>query len=313
MQSLEKIQYKKFLIPLLTGLVLWLATPLRPETLSVAAWHMFALFVATIIGCITQPLPIGAVAIIAFTLTTLTKTVPIDKAITGFGNASIWLIAMAFFISRGFIKTGLGRRIAFIFVRTFGKKTLGLAYSLIGVDLILAPATPSNTARAGGIMYPIIKSLAQAFGSDPKNKTERKMGSFLIFSEFHGNTITSAMFLTAMAGNPLAQSLAKSNHVNLEWMNWFLAGIIPGLISLILVPFIIYKMYPPQIKATPNAREWANKQLAKMGKVTLPEKIMTAVFVVALILWITGSFIHVDATLTAFIALALLLITGVLS
>ncbi|KRL00573.1 anion permease [Liquorilactobacillus capillatus] len=313
MQSLEKIQYKKFLIPLLTGLILWFATPLRPETLSVAAWHMFALFVATIIGCITQPLPIGAVAIIAFTLTTLTKTVPIDKAITGFGNGSIWLIAMAFFISRGFIKTGLGRRIAFIFVRAFGKKTLGLAYSLIGVDLILAPATPSNTARAGGIMYPIIKSLAQAFGSDPKNKTERKMGSFLVFAEFQGNIITSAMFLTAMAGNPLAQSLAKSNHVDLEWMDWFLAGLVPGLISLLVVPFIIYKMYPPQIKATPNAREWADKQLTKMGRITLPEKIMTLVFLVALILWVVGSFIHVDATLTAFIALALLLITGVLS
>ncbi|GAJ26716.1 2-oxoglutarate/malate translocator [Liquorilactobacillus sucicola DSM 21376 = JCM 15457] len=313
MQSLENIKYKKFLIPLLTGLVLWFATPLRPAALSITAWHMFALFVATIIGCITQPLPIGAVAIIAFTLTTLTKTVPIDKAITGFGNGSIWLIAMAFFISRGFIKTGLGRRIAFVFVRAFGKRTLGLAYSLIGVDLILAPATPSNTARAGGIMYPIIKSLAQAFGSDPKNKTERKMGSFLIFAEFQGNTITSAMFLTAMAGNPLAQSLAKSNNVDLEWMNWFLAGLVPGVISLLLVPFIIYKMYPPQIKATPNAREWADKQLKKMGKVTLPEKIMTVVFIVALLLWIVGSFIHVDATLTAFIALTLLLITGVLS
>lgn len=124
MQSLEKIQYKKFIFPVLTGLVLWFATPLRPELLSIATWYMFALFAATILGCITQPLLIGAVSIVAFTITTLTKTVSIDKAITGFGNGSIWLIAMAFFISRDFIKTGLGRRIAFVFVRTFGKKAL---------------------------------------------------------------------------------------------------------------------------------------------------------------------------------------------
>ena len=135
--------------------------------------------------------------------------VDIKTAVQGFGNNSIWLIAMAFFISRGFVKTGLGRRIALQFVKLFGKKTLGLAYSLVGVDLILAPATPSNTARAGGIMFPIIKSLSESFGSSPKDGTERKMGAFLIFTEFQGNPITAAMFLTAMAGNPLAQNLAE--------------------------------------------------------------------------------------------------------
>ena len=226
MKSLEKVDYKKFIVPVIVGLIIWFATPLRPVAISVAGWHMFALFVATIIACITQPLPIGAVSIIAFALVVLTRTVPMEKAIVGFGNASIWLIAMAFFIARGFIKTGLGRRIALIFVKLFGKRTLGLAYSLIGVDLILAPAMPSNTARAGGIMYPIIESLAKEFDSDPKKKTERKIGSFLIFAEYHGNMITSAMFMTAMAGNPLVQTLAKSNGVHLQWMDWFLAGLV---------------------------------------------------------------------------------------
>lgn len=234
--TLQKINYRKFLVPVLVGIILWLLSPMKPDGISLTAWHMFAIFVATIIGCITQPLPIGAVAVIGFTLTVLTGEVPMEDAISGFGNNSIWLIAMAFFISRGFIKTGLGTRIALNFVKLFGKKTLGLAYSLIGVDLVLSPATPSNTARAGGIMYPIINSLSRSFGSSPESHTERKMGSFLIFSEFHGNTITSAMFLTAMAGNPLAQSLAKGAHVSITWMNWFTAALIPGILSLIVVP-----------------------------------------------------------------------------
>ncbi|GAY72224.1 anion permease [Lentilactobacillus curieae] len=311
--SLEKIDYKKFIAPLLVGLIIWFASPIKPASVSMAGWHMFAIFVATIIGCITQPLPIGGVAIIGFTITVLTGVVPIDTAITGFGNASIWLIVMAFFISRGFIKTGLGRRIAFHFVKMFGRKTLGLAYSLIGVDLILAPATPSNTARAGGIMYPIINSLSESFGSSPKDGTQRKIGSFLLYAEFQGDIITAAMFMTAMAGNPLAQSLAKSLGVHITWMGWFLAALVPGIISLILVPFIIYKIYPPEIKETPNARQWAESQLSEMGPMSKPEKSMTAVFVVALLLWVLGSFIHVDATVTAFIALSLLLLLGVLS
>lgn len=310
--TLEKLNYKKFLIPVIVGLVIWLLSPIKPAGVSLAAWHMFAIFVATIIGCITQPLPIGGVAIIGFTITVLTGTVKMDTAIVGFGNSSIWLIAMAFFISRGFIKTGLGRRIAVLFVRMFGKSTLGLAYSLLGVDLILAPATPSNTARAGGIMYPIIKSLAEAFGSDPKKGTERKMGSFLIFAEFHGDLITAAMFLTAMAGNPLAQSLAGQLNVKISWMGWFLAGLVPGLISLIVIPFVIYKMFPPEIKKTPDAKDWANKQLDEMGKFSLPEKLMSGIFVIALLLWILGGTLGIDATLTAFIALSLLILSGIL-
>ena len=191
---------------------------------------------------------IGAVSIIGFTIMVLVGIMDTKSAVEGFGNSSIWLIAMAFFISRGFVKTGLGRRIALLFVKLFGKKTLGLAYSLVGVDLILAPATPSNTARAGGIMF-LSLNLSESFGSTPKDGTERKMGAFLIFTEFQGNLITAAMFLTAMAGNPIAQSLAeKTAHVHITWMNWFVAAIVPGLISLIVVPFIIYKMYPQLLK-----------------------------------------------------------------
>lgn len=310
----NNVKYKKFILPIVVGLLIWALTPFKPDALDTQAWYMFAIFVATIIACITQPMPIGAVSIIGFTLTVLVGVVDIKTAVQGFGNNSIWLIAMAFFISRGFVKTGLGRRIALQFVKLFGKKTLGLAYSLVGVDLILAPATPSNTARAGGIMFPIIKSLSESFGSSPKDGTERKMGAFLIFTEFQGNLITAAMFLTAMAGNPLAQNLAeKTAHVHITWMNWFLAALVPGLVSLIVGPFIIYKMYPPTVKETPNAKQWAENELANMGPISIAEKFMTGIFIVALALWVTGSFIHVDATLTAFIALALLLLTGVLT
>ncbi|UOG12657.1 DASS family sodium-coupled anion symporter [Limosilactobacillus fermentum] len=313
MKNLEKVNYRGFIWPVIVGVILWLLTPMKPAAVPVAGWHMFALFVGTIIACITRPLPIGGVSILAFALTVLTGTLPMDKAILGFGNSSIWMIAMAFFIARGFIKTGLGRRIALNFVRLFGKKTLGLAYSLIGVDLIMAPATPSNTARAGGVLYPIIKSLAQSFGSDPKDGTERKIGSFLVFAEYHGDMITAAMFMTAMAANPLVQTLAKSSGVNISWGGWFLAALVPGIISLIVVPWLIYKMYPPEIKEAPNAKQWAEKELDQMGKMTLPEKLMAVIFIIALVLWMTGSLTKIDASLAAFLTLGLLLVVGVLS
>lgn len=162
-------------------------------------------------------------------------------------------------------------------------------------------------------MFPIIKSLAQTFGSDPEKGTERKIGSFLIFTEFHANAITAAMFLTAMAGNPIAQAFAAKQGVDITWMNWFLAALVPGILSLIIVPFLIYKMYAPEVKETPDAKDWAAGELHEMGKISKPEIMMIVGFVIALALWILGSFIGIDSATTGFLVIGFLLIAGVLS
>ncbi|MCH5461877.1 anion permease [Lactobacillus sp. LC28-10] len=311
--TLNKVNYKKFILPIVVGLIIWFLAPIKPAAVSLVAWHMLAIFIATILACITQPLPIAGSALIGITLSVLLGVVKMEDAASGFGNDTVWMIGMAYFLSRGFINTGLGRRIALIFVRLFGKRTLGLSYALIGVDLVTAPATPSNTARAGGIVMPIIESLSETFGSSPKDGTQSKIGSYLMFTEFHGDIITSGMFMTAMAPNLVAVALAKGMHVQISWMGWFIAALVPGIICLLLVPWLIYKMYPPEIKETPNAKEWADKELAEMGKMSLPEKIMASVFVVALLLWMISSFIGLEASTVAFLAVVLLLLTGVLS
>lgn len=306
------VKIPQLLITLAVGCVIWFIP--TPSGLSVSAWHLLAIFGATILALIIKPLPLGAVAILAITSTVLTGTLKLEDALTGFSNPTIWLIVAAFFISRGFIKTGLGNRIAYIFVRQFGKKTLGLSYSLLASDLILAPAMPSVTARSGGIVFPIIRSLSDTFGSKVEDGTERKMGSFLTTVAFQGSAVTSAMFLTAMAGNPLIVSLAKSIiGVNITWMGWFLAAVVPGLVSLIVIPLIIYKIYPPEIKETSGAFDIANQKLKEMGPLKKQEWYMLGVFGLILVLWIFGSKIGIDATTTGLIGLCVLLLSGVLS
>ncbi len=313
MKSFEKVKYQNFILPIIVGLVFWLTTNFRPEGVTVNAWHMLAIFIATIIGCITLPLPIAGVTLIGFTIMIGVGLSPIDEALGAFGNSSAWLIAMAFMISRGIIKSGLGRRIALYFVRTFGKKSLGLGYAIAGIDLIVSPATPSNGARAGGVVYPLIQSLAQTFGSNPGDETRKKMGAYLTFTEFQTNVITSSLFMTACAPNLIAVALAGKVGVHLTWMGWLAASIVPAAICLAVVPYFVYKMYPPTVKETPNAKEWADGELAKMGAMTKPEKAMAAIFILTLALWMFSSVIGLDATYIAFISMSLLLITGILT
>jgi DASS family divalent anion:Na+ symporter len=284
-----------------------------PAGLTDTGWHILGIFLATITALIIKPIPMGATAMMSVVFLVLTKSIAMPDALSGFSNTTIWLIVMAFFISRGIIKTGLGERLAYLFVRKFGKKTINLAYALVASDMLIAPAMPSNTARAGGILSPIVRSLSTAFGSDPKDGTERKIGSYLTTTVFQCDMVISAMFLTAMAANPLAVSIAKDVlNVDITWGGWFLAALVPGVLSLILIPLIIYTIYPPEIKETPKAAEFAEKKLKEMGPLTKAEKSMTFVFVLLIALWIFGGSIGIDETLTAFIGLVILILTGVL-
>ena len=310
---LDKFEWKKWLLPVGIGLILWLVTPIRPTAINITAWHLFAIFIATIVACVTKPLPMMATTIIAVVIATLTGIFKMDEVTAGFGNSTAWMVAMCMFMAAGFIKSGLGKRIAYFFVKTFGKRTLGLAYALSLVETVLAIGIPSNNARVNGIMYPIIDNLSKEMGSDPKKGTERDMGSFLVFNEYEVNIVTSTMFLTGLAGNMVALGIAKTQNISISWMQWFLAAIVPGLISLLVVPFILYKIYPPKIKETPNAHDWADDKLKKLGKMTSAEKIMGIVFLLSVILWLVGPEFGIDATQVSFIAVALLLICGVIN
>ena len=245
--------------------------------------------------------------------TALTGTLTLSESLSGFSHPVIWLIVSAFFISRGFIKTGLGARIAYLFMVAVGRKSLGLGYSMVATDLVLAPAIPSNTARSGGIIFPILTSVAKSYGSDPRDGTARRIGSFLIQTSFQGTVITSAMFLTAMAGNPLAAKLAGDEGVEITWGGWALAAIVPGLVSLAVVPWILYKVYPPEIKETPAATEIARKRLVEMGKLKSSEWTMLGTFCLLLLLWILGGELGIHSTTAAFVGLVVLLLRGALT
>ena len=309
------------------ALIIWFVIPV-PAGVTANAWHLLALFVATIAAIIGKAMPIGALSIVAIALvavTGVTNATPggaIADALSSFANPLIWLIGVSIMISRGIIKTGLGSRIGYYFISVWGKKTIGISYALALSELILAPVTPSNTARGGGIIHPIMRAIAGSYDSDPAKGTQGRIGRFLALTNYHANPITSAMFITATAPNPLVVKLiadASGAQINLSWGTWALAMLLPGLVAMAVMPWVIYMLYPPEIKETPNAAAFARERLTALGPITRGEGTMLGIFAVLLILWagipalLLGPGWAVDATTTAFIGLTLCLLTGVLS
>ncbi len=302
----------KLFVPVVAGILIYACG--TPEGMDPRGWKLFAIFASTIIAIILKPLPMGAVALLSMIIAVITKTLDLGtEALSGYGSPVIWLVVYVFFIARGFIKTRLGTRLAYFFVSLLGKRTLGLGYGIVATELLIAPVIPSNAARAGGIMYPILKSIAESLGSKVGDGTERRLGAFLTQVCNHGNLITSAMFLTAMAANPMAQSIAREQGVLFSWGDWFLAACVPGLLSAIIIPFVLYIIYPPQEKVLPHAVQLAKNHLKEMGPMSRSEWLMTFIFLFMLIFWVQGHHWGIDSTVTALMGLGLLVLTGVLT
>lgn len=300
------------LIAFATGACIWFS-PL-PVGIEPKAWQLLAVFVGLIVGLIGKALPMGGISFLALTLLIVTHTLTIKEAFSGFSNPIIWLVVAAFLISKSFIKTKIGMRLAYLLVALLGKKTIGLGYGVAATELILAPAIPSNTARAGGVIFPIVRALALSFGSSPERHSQRLMGSYLILTAYYCNLITSAMFITAMAANPLILAILLDNEIPLTWGQWALAASIPGILSLILIPWIVHRLYPPEIKNTPEAKNLAIKHLREMGPLSKYEWITMGVFFLLITLWMMGeSSLGIDSTTVAFVGVCILMITGVLT
>lgn len=302
-----------FLLSISIGLIVRFFVP-KPVEVTAQAWQLLSIFLSTIAGLVLSPLPVGAWAFLGLTTSVVTKTLTFTAAFSAFTNEVIWLIVISFFFARGFVKTGLGDRIATYFVKWMGKSTLGLSYGLVFSEVLIAPAMPSTTARAGGVFLPIIKSLALSAGSEPNSPTSKRLGSFLVQNQFQCAANSSALFLTAAAQNLLCVKLAEELGVIISnpWVTWFKAASLPAFVCLLATPLILYKLCPPEIKDTPEAPAMATKKLETMGPVTKNEWIMVSTMLFAVSLWILGDAIGIASAVTAMVGLSILLVSGVL-
>jgi DASS family divalent anion:Na+ symporter len=290
--------------------LLWWSPP--PEGLTVQAWRLFALFGTSIFSVVVGALPILTASIFAAALSVLTGLLAPEAAYAGFANGTILLIVIAFLVASAVVKCGLGTRCGHWIVSRFGRSTLGLSYSIFLLDAVIAPAFPSNTARSG-VLYPLALSLATAAGASPDRPDRRRLGAFLMFSGIASLSVSSALWLTAMAANPLGTEIARGHGVEIGFGRWLVASSVPTLCAMALLPMLLYRIIKPEVQKTPEAPAAARKALAALGPLTRPEWIVLVVFVVMVALWASAATLGLDSTAIAFLGLGALLVTGVIT
>ena len=295
---------------IIVGLAIVMIPP--PAGITPQGWRLLAIFAATIVGSIFQPVPGAAVVMLGVSAAAFTGALPVAEALGGYADPIVWMVLAAFFISRGMVNTGLGRRVAFLFIRALGKRSLGLGYALVCTDMLLAMVIPSNAARAGGVLFPVTRSLAEAYDSKP-GATAARLGAFLICLVYQCEVIICAMFLTGQASNVLIAKFAQEvTGRTLSYSQWALAAIVPGIVSLLVVPQLIYRVFPPEIKHTPAAADFAREELKRMGAMSGGEKLMLLTFLLVASLWMTSSLHGIHYAVVALLGICILLLSGVL-
>ena len=208
-----------------------------PTGLKITAYHTAVIFISTIAAIITNRLPTGATALIGMTFfiildptQTGSSKLSLAAALQDFDNPLIWLIVIATLLATAFTKTGLGKRIALLLLSKFGQSTLRISYCLGIADFIIAPGTPSNTARAS-IVSPIADSLVKTI-----NKDDKKLGQFLLSSSSAMNDASAIGFSTGFAGNAALLGIAATvAGVSLDFASWAFYLLIPALVLLLIV------------------------------------------------------------------------------
>jgi L-tartrate/succinate antiporter len=302
-----------------------------PAGLAPHAWYFFAIFAGVIVGLVVEPFPGPAISLFGVTLATVLApwvlyspediarpgfnavNAALTWALSGFGNSTVWLIFGAFMFALGYEKTGLGRRIALLLVRAMGRRTLTLGYAVTVADTLLAPFTPSTTARSAGTIFPVIRNLPPLYDSKPNDPSARKIGSYLMWTALAATCINSSMFLTGMAPNLLAVEIVKKTaKLDISWMDWLTAFAPVGVILLVSLPLLVYVLYPPTIKEGSEVPAWADEELRTMGGLSRREIILAVLVLLALAMWIFGGD-FVNATTAALIVVSLMVLTRIVS
>jgi len=315
-------------LPLAAAIILLLLP--APAGLSATGWHFFAVFIGVILGLMLEPLPsavisLAGVALIAvfspyFLFTPAQMAAPgfqlasdgFRWAVSGFADATVWLVLGAFMFAAGYKKTRFGERLALICVKYLGRRSLTLGYAITFADLALSPFTPSNTARSGGTIFPIIANLPPLYDSKPNDKSARKIGSYLMWTAITATCITSSLFMTALAPNILALRLIKTAGApDISWAAWFFAFAPLGILLLLIMPLLTYFIYPPEVKQNAQVPLWAEKELRNMGPLSVKEILLLIYVAAALLLWIFAKS-WVEPAMAALAMIVLMLISGVL-
>jgi anion transporter len=244
--------------------------------------------------------------IIILILVLLQTSVGVDHLVSSvlstYGTSGLWIIVSGFILATAMDISGLAKRLALSVVSSLGANPRYVILSVALVNLLIAPLSPSTTAKAF-LMLPICIGLIQAFNA----KKGSAYAAAIMLMSLAANNIASTAFLTATVPNPISASYMAAAGLKLSWTDWFIMAFPLTVVLLIAAWVIIEFMFKPDVKESKKALQDIVKMKMKLGPMKREEKIVAILFLAALVLWITEKYIPYAGLISLILSLLLLL------
>jgi DASS family divalent anion:Na+ symporter len=274
---------------------------------------MLILFVATMVGIIIEAMSMVGVLFVSLFVASVTGTVNLKThGFVGFSNIVPWVLFFVISLSKTITDSSIGPRIAYYFMKIFGRSALGLAYSISISEFILSLVLPSNTARSACMGYPIVNSLSKYVGKTLGKEYETAIGGFLAFTYSCATSVCSGIFLTGMVSNALLLDIADKNGFHITWAGWLKYAFVPGLILLAICPIILRFLMPTGKANLETIQQEAAIKSKELGPLTCTEKKVLVVFGMMLFMWVTADIIGISILTTAIFGLCVFIFLDIL-
>lgn len=231
-----------------------------------------------------------------------------DVVASGFVSSAVWVLIPALYFGFVLQKTGLGKRIAYLVLKSFQPSWLSMAVSWFIIGIALSALTPSITVRIA-IIIPIAISVVEACKLEPRSKG----AAFITIIAWAMCLFPGTGWLTGSLTGPIILGFLPAELKPLATFDaWFQILALPWLIITVIFTILIYFILKPK-EAIGIPRDTFKEQYAALGAISRQEIITAIVLVGSLILFTTERLHHIPTAATALIALFLLIMFKIIS
>ncbi len=271
------------------ALVLTLVTG-PPSGLSPAAWQVAGVMALMAVWWATEALPFAVTSLIPLAVLPATGAVTAADLAGGYGNTTLFLILGGFLLALAMERCNLHRRIAYAIVTRAGGHPQGLVLGMMcATGFVSMWAQNTSTSL---MMLPVALSVATivAPDADASDRDATRFSKAIILSVAYAATIGGLGTLVGTATNALVVGFMKQNYgQTISFAEWLLFGIPTVLLLMPVAWLVLVKIaFPFRLGEQATARDRLNEARRALGPMSVAERRVTAVFVSAAALWMTG-------------------------
>ena len=290
---MKKINFRKTI--LISGILIFLILMFipTPKGLSIEGKRALSIFTLCLTLWVTNYLPLAITSILGIALIPFFNVLTAAQTFAIFGNRAVFFILGALIIAAAIYKTGIAKRISYLFISKIDNSFENIILSIISISYLLSLIMPEHAVAA--ILFPIVFQIVESLKLTPLESNFAK-AAFLALA--WGAVVGGITTFLGGARNILAVGLLENIYdININFMQWAKFSIVYSLPLLIISYYVIIHYFKTEVQNIKQRLNTIGQQYHELGAITREEKLLAVLFLIIIVSWMfLSSFIDISVT-----------------